>query len=299
MTYPRYLISRIALAFGYVRRNHRLSEAASEVHLLKEAETYLGMQCWEFVEAIEDLSVEYWNLRKLIKQSDEIDLKVVSFREELDKAQAERIELVNAPPQQNEAWQAAKNERQEEMERLANRREQLVQKARELRRQYTAMKTKREVLLEEHEGNPHDPDFNTQLVSIEDRISDIRQSFDRIKQEREEVGRLMEREERRNVELTRKISGIKEQQKTKASAEFQAMSDINKELSQLRAERGLLDVRMRQLYSEIGRHLSLNAFSDSQCRMAVKKQRRLVDVMRALRRSVVMNHKLANRLLED
>jgi hypothetical protein len=70
MTSSRYLVARVAQAFGYVRRAQRMADAASEMHLLREAEAQLGAAIWEKVENIEALSVEYWNLRKLVKESD-------------------------------------------------------------------------------------------------------------------------------------------------------------------------------------------------------------------------------------
>ena len=59
------------------------------------------------------------------------------------------------------------------------------------------------------------------------------------------------------------------------------------------AQQGLIDTQMRQLYSEIGRHVSRNAFINEQCRSAAKGHIPMIDVMRALRKSVAMNHRLA------
>ena len=75
MTSSRYLVARVAQAFGYFRRAQRMADAASEMHLLREAEAQLGATIWEKVENIEELSVEYWNLRKLIKERDEVARK--------------------------------------------------------------------------------------------------------------------------------------------------------------------------------------------------------------------------------
>jgi hypothetical protein len=67
----------------------------------------------------------------------------------------------------------------------------------------------------------------------------------------------------------------------------------NKEVSVLRAEESLLDTQMRQLYAEIGRYVSRHVLVDPKCAAAAKKHRGLVDVMRALRRSIALNHRLA------
>jgi hypothetical protein len=50
---------------------------------------------------------------------------------------------------------------------------------------------------------------------------------------------------------------------------------------------------MRQLYAEIGRFVSRNAWQHPGCQAATANHRGLVDVMRALRRSIALNHRLA------
>ena len=90
MTSSRYLIARLAQTFGYFRRNQRMGDAASEMHLLREAEAQLGFAIWEKVEDIEELSVEYWNLRKFIKEKELIRKKIESCQVRLDKAHEER-----------------------------------------------------------------------------------------------------------------------------------------------------------------------------------------------------------------
>lgn len=67
----------------------------------------------------------------------------------------------------------------------------------------------------------------------------------------------------------------------------------NKEISTLRAESALLDTQIRQLQAEIGRFVSRNTHQHSACNKATTAHRGLVDVMRALRRSIALNHRLA------
>ena len=63
MTPSKFFVARVAQAFGIQRKNRRMSDAATEMHLLRDAETVLGAAVWERVELIEELSVEYWNLQ--------------------------------------------------------------------------------------------------------------------------------------------------------------------------------------------------------------------------------------------
>ncbi|MGL5018827.1 MAG: hypothetical protein ACRDBP_11885, partial [Luteolibacter sp.] len=95
MTSSRYYIARFVQAFGLLRRNTRMSDAASEMHLLREAEAQLGAAIWEKVEGIEELSVEYWNLRRLIKERDLVQDKLKECQAKIDEAHEERVTLLN------------------------------------------------------------------------------------------------------------------------------------------------------------------------------------------------------------
>ena len=46
MTRSRYLLARIAQSFGLSFTGRYASNAASELHLLREAEEMLGRLCW-------------------------------------------------------------------------------------------------------------------------------------------------------------------------------------------------------------------------------------------------------------
>ena len=93
--------------------------------------------------------------------------------------------------------------------------------------------------------------------------------------------------------LAEQIRELKKTQHEFASKAFQVIGDANKDISALRAEYGILDTRMTQLHAEIGRHISRNASDDPACAEAAKGHLGLVEVMRALRKSITLNYKLA------
>jgi CRISPR/Cas system CSM-associated protein Csm2 small subunit len=85
----------------------------------------------------------------------------------------------------------------------------------------------------------------------------------------------------------------KQSRRLHASEAFQVISEGNKEISILRVESGLLDIQMRELYAEIGRFVSRNTHLHPKCATAASAHKGQVDVMLALRRSIVLNHRLA------
>jgi len=287
MTSSKYLIARVAQAFGYVRRAQRMADAASEMHLLREAEAYLGETVWEKVEKIEKLSVEYWNLRKLVKERNEAEQKLTDCQARLDKAHEERSNLLNSIPEENQELLDQRTKLLTELESLAIRRDRIVADAREVRRAYVGLKMKLEVLTNEG-GDPA-----AEIENVKSRLIELKQRFSELKQERISVGKLIEEGD----EQVDKVDELLKEQRLKrrelASEAFHVIGEGNKEISLLRAESGLLDTQMRQLFGEIGRYVSRHAHDDPSCASVADSQRGLVDVMRALRRSVALNHRLA------
>lgn len=290
MTTTRYFIARLGQAFGIQRRQQRMGEAASEMHLLREAEAYLGEAVWKRVENIESLSVEYWNLRKLGKEHAAVAERLAACEKRLEQAHEERAALLNAVP---EAQQELIEERAAilaELEELAKRRDAVVGQARDVRRRYDGMKMKLEVL-----GRDEGGAVPAEVEKVRQRLEELRAEFARLKEERVGIAEKIDAGDVRIDALEAKLGEQKLRRRDEASKAFQVIGEANKDISTLRAEIGLLETRMRQLYAEIGRHVSRHAFQDAACAEAVREQRGLVEVMRALRRSIAFNHRLGNR----
>ncbi|MFT6382553.1 MAG: hypothetical protein ACJAXZ_004055, partial [Akkermansiaceae bacterium] len=64
MTRTRFSIAALLQSFGVIRKTRRLTDSAFEMHLMQDGEELLGSFCWRNLEEIEDLSMEYWNLRR-------------------------------------------------------------------------------------------------------------------------------------------------------------------------------------------------------------------------------------------
>lgn len=287
MTSTRYFAARFAQAFGYFRRAQRMADAASEMHLLREAEAFLGAAIWERVESIEALSVEYWNLRKLVKEREEVRARLAECQQRLDQAHEERSNLLNNTPDDNRDLFDERSALLAELEKLALKRDQIVAEARDVRRAYVGLKMKLEVL-----GN-ESPVDQEEIAKVKSRLIDLKRRFAELKDQRIAVGEEIERGDVKVDLVEEKIKEKRLERREKASETFQLIGEGNKEISGLRAESGVLDTRMRQLYGEIGRYVSRNANHDPACAAAASTHRGLVDVMRALRRSIALNHRLA------
>lgn len=290
MTSSRYMVARLAQAFGYFRKSQRMADAASEMHLLRESEAFLGAAIWEKVEPIEALSVEYWNLRKLIKERDDVRIRLDACQERLDLAHEERAQLLNSTPEVNQEVIDQRIALLTELEDLAHQRDQVVADAREVRRAYVGLKMKLEVLSSEaSDGTPN----KQEIAKVKERLLDLKGRFADLKDERIRIGKLIEEGDAKVDLVDEKLKEQRQERRVKASEAFHVIGEGNKEISGLRAESGLIDTRMRQLYAEIGRYVSRHTHQDPACAAAAASHRGLVDVMRALRRSIALNHRLA------
>jgi chromosome segregation ATPase len=289
MTSSRYLIARVAQTFGYFRRSQRMADAVSETHLLREAEAQLGMAIWEKVEDIEELSVEYWNLRKFIKEKELIRKKVEDCQIELDKAHEKRVSVLNNTPEVHQELMDQRIHLLTELETLAWRRDEIVDEAREVRRAYDGFKMKLEVLTNESKGSEADKE---KIAEVKRRLTDLKLKFSDLKKQRLLIGAEIEAGDDKVDLVDEQLNEKKRDRRMHASEAFLVINDCNKEISILRLESGLLDTQMRQLYAEIGRFISRNTHHHPACATAASSHQGLVDVMRALRRSIALNQRL-------
>jgi len=290
MTSTRYFIARFAQAFGYYRRNQRMGDAAAEMHLLREAETQLGASIWEKVENIEELSVEYWNLRKFIKESGIVREKLAECQARLDIAHEERSIVLNNTPEVHKVLFDQRFALLTELEKLAQKRDEIISHAREIRRNYDGLKMKFEVLTKESTDSVANKE---QIEKVKTRLTELKVKFSELKDERIRIGQQIEEGDAKVDIVDAQLQEKKKDRRTSASEAFQVIGDGNREISLLRAENGVLDTQMRQLYAEIGRYVSRNANTNPACAAAAASHQGLVDVMRALRRSIALNHRLA------
>ena len=290
MTTTRYFMARFAQAFGVIRRNQRMSDAASEVHLLREAEAYLGKLVWEKVEQIERLAVEYWNLRKLYKERNIVVERLTEFEAKLEAAHQERANLLSITPLLNPEINEQRIAILTELEEKSLQRDAVVAKARQVRRTYDGLKMKLEVITKELADTE---ERQAEIDQVKNRLLALKQEFVALKQERLAIGEEIDAGDVKLDLIERNLEVHRRERRAHASATFQTIGEINKDLAILRAEDGLLDTRMRQLYADIGRYVSRNVHQDPHCMEATKTHRALVEVMRALRRSVALNHRLA------
>lgn len=288
MTSSKYFLLCIASRFGYLRKNVRLGHAASEAHLLKEAEAFLGEAIWRKTENIEALSMEYWNLRKLAKDHDRLSREIAQLQGVFNDTQQQKgdpiISASDVVPDLSEKRTALLAQ----LDALSRERDLIVTKAQDTRRIYEGMKIKQDVLRKE----------GAMLAEIEktsSRLVEMKREFNDLKERRDEIAEETAATKTRLMEIEALANELKQQGKSQATENSQNISDANQQISARQSQINSLYAQIRLLYADIGRYVSLNVHRDPACKAASKDQRGLINIMAALRQSIQYNWKLAER----
>ncbi|HCC19737.1 MAG TPA: hypothetical protein DEP88_00605, partial [Verrucomicrobiales bacterium] len=236
-----------------------MSEAADEMHLLRLAEEILGEIVWERAEDIEDISVEYWTLRKFMLQKNEIDLKVNQAADVLDLSHEERNAVLNKSNQSCLALEKKRDELFAKSTALVAERDNLISKARLLRRKFDASRTKIQVLSEDVD--------NAEIVQLERRkLSDYKNEFARLKDSRDEVGERITKLDLLIARIEESISEDRGRLRQEASEAYQSIGKANRDISQLSAETGLIELGIQEHFCAVGRYVSNHASTNPICR---------------------------------
>jgi chromosome segregation ATPase len=287
MTPTKYYIALIAKSFGIERRAKRLADASSEMSLLRQAEYQLGMLLWDRTEHVDALSVEYWNLRKYIKEHEQHTHLMSELNQKLSILHDERADILNESSPEQDAIELERTELLSKLEELAHQRDLLVRRAREIRRIHEGYLTKIEVLKRDSF-----PESEIDLVKHE--IADLKNEFRKLKSERENVAAELEAGDEKLDALDAQIQSFKQLKRERAAVVFQEMGNINRKLSELRSLIGNCDAQIRLLQADVGRYISRYHKRNPQCAEIAHDQRTMVEVMRLLRISISMNHRLAD-----
>jgi chromosome segregation ATPase len=287
MTPTTYYIALIAKSFGLERRNKRLADASSEMGLLREAEYQLGKLLWEKIEGIDELSVEYWNLRKYVKEHHSHTEIMHELNDRLSVLHETRAEILNEGSTHQEELAQQRADLLLKLEEMAHKRDSLVRRAKDIRRIHEGHLTKIEVL--ERDGHHTD-----EVTAVKNDIEALKEEFRSLKQQRAEIAEELEKGDHALDEIDGKLQQIKQEKRDRAAIVFQEIGGINRQLSDIRSEIGNCEMQIRHLQASVGRYISRYYKRQPRCGEVAQHQRAMVEVMRLLRISIAMNHKLSD-----
>lgn len=292
MTPTQYVLARIGKFFGIDLRTKRLSDAGSELHLLREAETFLGHELWEKTSEIESLTHEYWKLRQLAEKQAELQARL-DEREEVVRKASDELTIAPLIPDDLQLHAQRRGVLQREVQKLVQQRDAIIDQARTVRRDCEGLQAKLDVISKAPEQ------YGEDIQRTREKLEASFARFATLKEQRVAVGHAIERLDLQLTHVDNDIAAAQRAHDADTVASFQAMGGVNREISALRADLGSISTQMQALYAHVGRvvsrHVDRRAPDHKAFRKAIRGHRALIEVMRALRQSIAYNHILAGR----
>lgn len=288
MTRSRYYLLRLGQAFGIKFFQRHGTAAATESHLLREAEEILGALCWRELENVEELSTEYWQLRKLGKEHESLLKEIEDAQETLTTSHSKRAAYLEEVVGSTRELVDERDEALEDHDRLASERQLVLGEARSIKRRHDGLKAKLEVLSEEGKEDQEG------VAEAKEELATLKKRFRFLRTRRDEIGEEIGKLDEVIARLDKEIEGRRDKVKAESSGDFEAIGKANRDISSTRNRLLALEDKINGIHSEIGKHLAANP-NDPVLAKVARPHRRLITQIRLLRDSVRMNRILSNR----
>ena len=286
MTPTGYLFAKVLNALGLARIEKRRTAAAFETHLLADSEQIIGEFVWESLESIEEVSTEYWKLRKLRIKQNELETKAEKLAQILDNAQEQRTQALEQVSEGSHGMVSERSKITESIKRLNQKKEDLLREGRAIKRTHSGLKTKLEVLLEES-----GEESKSVVESTRNQLKEKRIKFEKIREQASALDSNLSEQQLKLTELNKKIKEANSGVRKNAEEQFSVIGKTNKELTNIRGEQGLIKSKQLELYCSVGKFVLSNG-KDPEIKKATKQQKQLLSLIEEVRKSSLRHHKL-------
>jgi len=287
MTSKSYFFAKLGLSFGLNRKNHWQTKANSETALLRDAEEVFGYLCWEKCENIDHVSFEYWNIRKLMLEYQEHCENLYKAEDSLREAQNQRSETLLEVSNGDPTIVESRKRLEEEAEELLIERDEIMEEAKNLKKQHEGFKLKIDVLAKK-EGRD-----SPKIQETNEKLREIKATFLDHKNRRAEIHEKLSKLDSQLQEADKQVSKSVVSKKTQVSNSFQKISTYNKEISTSKAKLGALEKELLDSWANLGKNLSFNAPDDPELLSIVQGEAGLANQMTALRKSIILTQSLS------
>jgi chromosome segregation ATPase len=289
MTQSRYLFASLLQYFGVRRKSKRMTDAAFEMHLMQDGEEILGAYCWRNIEHIEELSMEYWNLRRLEREQLNLLAQVREAESTLADAQKQRVTQLDRSKGLGDEFLGERNSLLESIKEVNRDRDTLMAKAIQTKKKHSALKMKVKVL--QQEGFDED----SEIKKARNELASLREAFSSNKKRLETLNEESTVLEKQLDQIQGKMDLEASDSKGEATEVFSQISKANRDFTKHKAGLGLLHEEQAVLFREVGRFLNVNS-KRKDCREACKEHRGIQEQTRLLYQSVELNQKLVEKL---
>ncbi len=289
MTHGRYIIASLLQHFGVRRKSKRMTDAAFETHLMRDGEEILGAYCWEKAEHIEELSMQYWSLRKLKKGEKSLLAKIKESESILAAAQEQRASEINRANDLGEIFLDERTTLFESVEELSKDRDLIIAEAAQTKKRHAALKMKVKVLQEENLNQE-----SSEIQKSRNELAALRETFSNDKIRLEIIDSQLEQLKDQLDQIKGKID-LETGSINGTSEVFSHISKANRDITKHRADLGIIQEEQATLFHDVGRFLNINS-TRIDCREACRGHGLIQEQTRLLQESIELNQKLVDRL---
>jgi len=286
MTLQRYIKAKFLKTVGISKKQQRLQHAAHEMQLLSDAEEILGRNVWQNVQHIEQYQEHYQSINNLneekngiLEKISDIDTKVSQFKQ----SQAEKFKLVSNFTSQKEAYQL----QQIKVDGIIADIEDINKVANNIKKSFNLAKQK----IQEISGS----ESEAEISKTQAKIDRLKAKFTELKEKKILSDQRLTEEKT----ILKKLENFQDDSKTNykdaAASNYQLMEKARNALASYRNQVGILDNKIISHYKEIGKNISVEYFTNSQCKAAAKEKHHLCKIIKSLRKSIAYNNILAER----
>jgi chromosome segregation ATPase len=288
MTQGRYIIASLLQHFGVRRKSKRMTDAAFETHLMQDGEEILGAYSWENIEHIEELSMQYWSLRRLKRSEEGLLAEIKEAEKILAEGQKDRASEVDRSKILGEAFLDERTTLFESIEEVNKDRDIIIAEAAQTKRRHSALKMKVKVLQEEELQE------SSEIQNARKELAVLRETFANDKNRLDIIDAQSAQLKYQLGQIQGKID-LESDSMSGTSEVFSRISKANRDITKIRADLGLIQEEQAILFRDVGRFLNINS-TRIDCREACQGHGGIQEQTRLLQQSIDLNQKLVDRL---
>lgn len=284
-----YHVNRVAGFFGIRRTKHLRQTMTQESMFLNEAMELLGRAAWRDSGGIDDLAVEYWQIRDVEKKQRELWDESEALRSTKEELEVRRANIDSGFGREVDVLKEKKIELMSKAIVLMREIEAAREELERVKRRFAGMRLRLKAIDEEPEAAA-----GLDRHATEENIESARTDYaDRQKSLEEKEAALKEVE--KLIEENDGVLAAKKAELKQAAAEVVGeIGRVSKTLADLSAQIGSLQNEKNQLSTRVGRYLSQNIDSRSQeIRQILHKHRALASKISYFRKSIDYQQRLA------
>jgi chromosome segregation ATPase len=281
-----YVYRRVLWQFGIKRVKKRWEVANKELQVLKEAEDLLGRVAWREADDVDELTGEFWQLRNIEGQEQELENEIERLTDENEGLEDEIFDLTEDLHEEIDQLVEQRNEVAEDVDQYLLEIEEIREEAAEIRRRFDGHKVKYKVLKEQN-GSEED------LENIQGVLKELREQFNERKDLTISRNEQIESVETRLLQVDEAIHAKRTEIGQKTAKISQKIGENSKRLADCMAKLGAYERERSDLQSKIGLYLSANPTGTPGLRKATQKHMDLVGRINYFRKSIQYNQRLA------